>query len=171
LSPEKAETALASIEDSARQAIDELHQLLHTLRTPDAGDPAPSTIGLSGLPRLVSDVAATGLRTTFTVVGEPVELPALTQVNLYRVAQEALTNARRHGGAHVTADVRLRYQRDATELEVVNSGHLTRIVPGGLGLVGMRERMAASGGELEARPREDGGFLVRARIPLAKVDA
>lgn len=165
--PDKTEKALSAIEVSARNAIEELHQLLYTLRSPNSGDPSPSTIGLAGIPKLLGDVAETGLKTNFAVVGTPVELPALTQVNLYRVTQEALTNARRHGGASIKIDVRLRYQPDSVEIEIVNTGHLARISPGGLGLVGMRERMATSGGEVEARPMEQGGFLVRARVPVA----
>jgi signal transduction histidine kinase len=86
------------------------------------------------------------------------------QVNLYRIAQEALTNARRHGGPDAAADVRLRFDDDHVELEVANRGR--EHVAGRAGLiVGMRERAAASGGTLEAGPRPRGGFLVRARVP------
>ena len=87
-------------------------------------------------------------------------------MNLYRVAQEALTNARRHGGPVATADVRLRYSADAIELEVSNDGRGHLVGRPGLGLVGMRERATASGGTLEAGPRSRGGFLVRLRVPL-----
>ena len=94
-------------------------------------------------------------------------MPQLTQVNLYRIAQEALTNARRHGGAGATAEVRLRYTDDRlVELEVVNSGRPVREPRPGLGQLGMRERAAASGGEIEIGPRERGGFRVRVAVPL-----
>ncbi|WP_109208534.1 MULTISPECIES: histidine kinase [Microbacterium] len=165
--PDAARTALLGVEASARSALVELRQLLETLRT--SGDTeGGSTVHLSGLAELVAHANDNGLPTTLTIVGEPVELPELVQVNVYRVAQEALTNARRHGGPDAAADVRLRYADDAIELEVVNTGRAvaTPMRPG-LGLVGMRERAAASGGELEAGPRGRGGFLVRLRVPLA----
>ena len=122
---------------------------------------------LSALPDLIVHARENGLPTTFAVVGEPLEAPELVQVNLYRVAQEALTNARRHGGPTATADVRLRYSADAIELEVSNDGRAHLVGRPGLGLVGMRERASASGGTLEAGPRPRGGFLVRVRVPLS----
>lgn len=164
--PAAARTALAGIETSARAAIDDLHHLLDTLRTPDADTPDDSTLSLVAIDDLVAHARENGLPTTLTVVGEPVEVPALVQVNLYRIAQEALTNARRHGGPEATADVRLRYAADAVELEVTNTGHNRASGRPGLGLVGMRERAAASGGTVEAGPRPRGGFLVRARVPV-----
>ncbi|MCT9819649.1 sensor histidine kinase [Microbacterium sp. W1N] len=164
--PDAAAQALSGIEDAARSALTELRQLLETLRTPDAASPGDSTLRLSALPDLVAHANENGLPTTLTVVGDAHEVPELTQVNLYRITQEALTNARRHGAPDTTAEVRLRYAEGITELEVSNTGRVARPVRAGLGLVGMRERAAASGGSLEAAPRERGGFLVRARIPL-----
>jgi signal transduction histidine kinase len=100
-----------------------------------------------------------------------VRVPPLTSLNLYRICQEALTNVRKHAGAGARVDVRLRYEGDAVELEVADDGtggrRLGRRQSGGLGLVGMRERVAADGGTLEAGARGRGGFLVRARVPLA----
>ena len=159
---------LAGIEASAREAIDELHRLLDTLRTPGAADDAaPSTIGLDALPALTAASEAAGLPTTYTVVGGAVAVPQITQVNLYRIAQEALTNARRHGGPSAAAEVRLRYTDDRlVELEVVNTGRSMREPRPGLGQLGMRERAAASGGSIEIGPRERGGFRVRVAVPL-----
>jgi signal transduction histidine kinase len=159
---------LGGIEQSAREAIDELHRLLDTLRTPGApDDAAPSTIGLDALPALVAASTAAGLPTAFTVVGDPRPIPQVTQVNLYRIAQEALTNARRHGGAGATADVRLRYtEAGLVELEVINTGRQVLETRPGLGQLGMRERAAASGGSIEIGPRERGGFRVRVAVPL-----
>ncbi|MGZ8804762.1 MAG: sensor histidine kinase, partial [Microbacterium sp.] len=166
--PEATRRMLAGIEASAREAIDELHRLLDTLRTPGAtDDAAPSTVGLDSLSTLVAASDAAGLPTTLTVVGEPVAVPQTTQVNLYRIAQEALTNARRHGGSVATAEVRLRYTDDRlVELEVVNSGRPMPEPRAGLGQLGMRERASASGGTIEIGPRERGGFRVRVAVPL-----
>lgn len=165
--PASARGALQSVEQSARDALTELRQLLDTLRTPDSETPTASTVHLDALPELVAHANDNGLPTTLTVVGDPIDTPELAQVNLYRVAQEALTNARRHGGPGAVADVRLRYTEDAIELEVSNTGRSPLSTRPGLGLVGMRERAIASGGTLEAGPRTRGGFLVRLRVPHA----
>ncbi|WP_396652981.1 ATP-binding protein [Microbacterium sp. SORGH_AS_0454] len=86
-------------------------------------------------------------------------------MNLYRIAQEALTNARRHAGPDASADVRLRFETDAVELEISNTGRRGSSTPG-LGQLGMRERAAVSGGTIEIGPRSRGGYLVRVRVPL-----
>jgi len=165
--PVASRTALSGIEASAREALDELRNLLDTLRTPDAETPGDSTLRLSALADLVAHATENGLPTTLTVVGDPSEPSELVQVNLYRIAQEALTNARRHGGPDATADVRLRYAPGAIELEVASTGVVRQVGRPGLGLVGMRERAAASGGTIELGPRPRGdGFLVRVRVPI-----
>jgi len=173
-----ARTALLGVEASSRSALQELRQLLETLRTPAGGAAtgsgeaeAGSTVHLSALPDLVAHANDYGLPTTLAIVGDPVDVPELVQVNVYRVAQEALTNARRHGGPDASADVRLRYGDGAIELEVANTGRVSATVRPGLGLVGMRERALASGGSVEAGPRARGGFLVRLRVPLGAVPA
>ncbi|WP_214467775.1 sensor histidine kinase [Microbacterium flavescens] len=166
--PDAARTALAGVEASARSALDDLRHLLETLRTPDGEPPNASTVRLSGLAELVAHANENGLPTTLSVIGDEVPVPDLVQVNIYRVAQEALTNARRHGGPDASADVRLRYAGDAVELEIVNSGRVATALRPGLGIVGMRERAGASGGTLEAAPRARGGFLVRLRVPLSE---
>lgn len=184
--PAAARTALAQVEQSARSALDELRNLLDTLRTPDtlrtadglpatqsagADAPAGSTVRLAALPDLIAHANANGLPTELTVIGEPVEASELVQLNLYRIAQEALTNARRHGGPGATADVRVRYTADAIELDVSSTGPARTASRPGLGLVGMRERATASGGTLEVGPRPRGdGYLVRARVPVATAE-
>lgn len=168
--PETASQALQHVETEARSAIEELRGLLGTLRdadVADAGDPA-STLGVAALPRLVRSSQDAGLPTELEIVGVPRTLPPALGLNLYRIAQEALTNARKHAGPDATAQVRLRYLADAVELEVANSGSSRSLrAPGGLGQLGMRERVATSGGTLEVGPRSRGGYLVRARIPVA----
>jgi signal transduction histidine kinase len=168
--PAATRRALSGIETSARDALDELRHLLGTLRTPDeptieGADDAASTVRLTGLPGLVEHAVGAGLPTTLTELGEPWSVPDVVQVNLYRIVQEALTNARRHGGPDARADVRLRYSPDAVEIEVTNTGRTGVPTGGGLGLVGMRERASASGGTIDAGPRSRGGYLVRVRVP------
>jgi signal transduction histidine kinase len=165
--PDAARALVVGIEASARDAIEELHHLLDTLRTPgETDDGAASTVGVGALAALAAASDAAGLPTTFTRVGDPVPVPQVTEVNLYRIAQEALTNARRHAGPGATADLRLRYGPSAVEIEVVNTGRALTEVRPGLGQLGMRERAAASGGTIEMGPRDRGGFRVRATVPL-----
>ncbi|AZC12603.1 sensor histidine kinase [Microbacterium sp. ABRD28] len=164
--PDAARAALAGVEASARSALEELRHLLETLRTPDAGSTDASTLSLKDVAALVAHAEENGLPTSYTVIGDPRPLPDVVQVNLYRIAQEALTNARRHAGPDARADVRLRFERDGVELEITNTGRVATPMRPGLGLVGMRERAAASGGTLEAGPRVRGGFRVRVHVPL-----
>ena len=163
--PAQAKQMLGAVEESARSAITELRQLLETLRDHDGGD-VPSTLSPAEIPALVEASRAAGLPTEYTVVGSPVAVPGLIGVTLYRIAQEALTNVRRHAGAHITADVRLRYDDDTVELEVTNTGRMVAQPRPGLGTLGMRERTIAAGGVIEIGPREKGGFRVRASFPL-----
>jgi signal transduction histidine kinase len=100
-------------------------------------------------------------------------VPATIGLSLYRIAQEALTNTRKHAGAGATAELRLRYEADAVELEAGDTGRgahaqASATGPGasGLGQRGMRERVAAVGGSIELGNRPRGGYLVRARVPL-----
>lgn len=163
--PARASELLTAIESSSRDAITELRQLLETLREHDSAE-APSTLSLADIPSLVEASRAAGVPTEYTAVGAPVEVPQLVGVTLYRIAQEALTNIRRHAGAHVTADVRLRFDEGEIELEITNTGrHFAEPRPG-LGTLGMRERTIAAGGVIEIGPRPRGGFRVRAAFPL-----
>ncbi|WP_246169232.1 sensor histidine kinase [Actinotalea subterranea] len=200
MDPARAAAALEGVEESAREAVHELHGVLGTLRDveswdlPDGGAYAVSAARTAGgagqpaapgdpvgsltvdqIPALVARCAETGQAATFQVVGEPVRLPPLVSLNMYRITQEALTNTRKHGGPDARADVRLRYVPGAVELEIADDGvgPLRSRQPGsgGLGLVGMRERVAADGGSLEVGPRSRGGFLVRATVPLAHAGA
>ena len=163
--PDAASAALQTIESTSRETIAELHTMLTTLR--DSDESHPVTLGVEHLDELIEASRDAGIPTELTIVGEPASLPQIASMNLYRIAQEALTNVRKHAGPHATADVRVRYGGDHVELEVANTGGPTASrVPGGLGQLGMRERVAASGGVLEVGPRSRGGYLVRARIPL-----
>lgn len=177
--PQQAAAALEQVEESAREAIRELQGVLGTLREAESeiddrddepGGLALASLGVDRLPMLAEQSTEAGVVATFQVVGEPRPLPGLLSLNLFRIAQEALTNTRKHAGTGARADVRLRYTAEAVELEVTDDGggSLRRSVPAsaGLGQVGMQERAAIDGGTLEARPRSRGGYLVRARVPL-----
>lgn len=170
--PQAARDALANVELGARTAIDELQKLLHTLRESDQADAAStsaSTLGLDTLSALAAESTASGMPTTLEIIGKPTEVSGLVRLSLFRIAQEALTNARKYAGDGATADVRLRYLDDAVELEVSNTGSVPlHPRPGGLGHVGMRERVDALAGTLELGPRQRGGYLVRARLPLGR---
>jgi len=169
--PTQASASLEVIEQSARSAVAELHQLLTTLRDEDA-DPASSSASTRGVAQLPELVAAAGVDVSLRVVGDPRPLSSLVGFTLYRVAQEALTNVRKHAGPGATADVRLRYEQHAVELEIANTGTQRRIGGGsGLGHRGMRERIDAVGGSLELGRRDRGGYLVRATIPTTPVSA
>lgn len=180
-----AAESLSAIEHSARQAVDELHRLVSTLRRADevdgAAEDGPSTRGTAQLGTLVDEVTAAGRAATLTVVGDAVPLSPLIDTTLYRVAREAVTNTLKHAGASATLDVRLRFTDSAVELEVADTGvgargkrpsaSGTAQVGNGIGQVGMRERLAAVGGTLEAGPRSRGGYLVRASIPLVVTES
>jgi len=161
--PAQASQSLETIEQSARSAVDELHRLLTTLRDDD-GDPAATSASTRGLEQLPELAAAANAK--LQVIGDMRPVTALAGFTIYRVAQEALTNVRKHAGEHAAADVRLRYLDGMLELEVTDDGTKKTLAPtAGLGLVGMRERVAAVGGTLENGPRSRGGYLVRATVP------
>jgi len=99
--------------------------------------------------------------------GDAVTLPPGLDLSAYRIVQEALTNALKHAGpAH--ARVALRYRPDDVEIEVTDDGDGSGSVGGsGRGLAGLRERVSIYGGEMVAEPSAGGGYVVRARLPLA----
>ncbi|CCH17488.1 sensor histidine kinase [Micromonospora lupini] len=163
-----ARTALAAIEQSARTAVDELRRMLGVLRASGDSDVARSAPGdVARIGELVERARAAGLRATLGVYGEPVALPESVSQAAYRVTQEAVTNTLKHAGADLL-DVRVRYLAREVEVDVTDDGRTVRRADTpGLGLIGMRERVTAHDGELEAGPRAGGGWRVRARFPLA----
>jgi signal transduction histidine kinase len=166
---ELAERAFQTIESTGREALDELDRLLGILRTEEDEAGLPPPPGLDQLHALAGRFEDSGLPVEITVEGDEVPLPRSLDLSAYRVIQEALTNALRHAGG-TTAHVAVCYRDERLELEVVNDGgdHRRPGPPagGGRGLVGIRERVALLGGELEAGPRAGGGFVVRCRFPL-----
>lgn len=169
--PAAARGSLLALEESSRAAVSELYQLLGTLRDGGLSDEHEPTasLGLDSLDALVEDAAAAGLRVTLERVGHPYPVPPLVGLNLYRIAQEALTNVVKHAGAGTRVSVQLRYREDGIELEVADDGRGRRSQRGtgaSLGLVGMRERAASLGGLLEATSRVGSGWIVRITVPL-----
>lgn len=181
--PEAASASLSAIEESARDAVAELHGLLGTLRHNggEADAPAAAPHGLDELPGLVAESTENGTPTAFSVIGEARTASTVVEVTAYRLVQEALTNVRKHAGPGATAEVRVRWTDAALEVEVGDTGSARGVSTsgasernnggadaGGLGLIGMRERVTAVGGELAAGPRRHGGYLVRATLPVRR---
>jgi signal transduction histidine kinase len=160
-----ARDVLGTIERTGRDALAETRRLLGMLREGGA-DPLSPQPGLADLDLLVSQVRDAGLPVQLHVEGDRRDLPVGLDLSAYRIVQEALTNALKHAG-RATAAVRIRYHDDALELQIADDGASTPTrATGGHGLVGMRERVALYGGTFEARPRDGGGYLVRALLPI-----
>jgi signal transduction histidine kinase len=174
--PADAEAALLAVEAAGRDTMKELRHLLGLLAPSADGEdeklaPQPS---LSRLSPLIDRIAFAGLPVEVRISGEPRPLPAGVDVTAYRIIQEALTNALKHGDG-VQAQVTVRYADHALRIEILNSG--PSVLSGGRppgpdgegrGLLGLRQRVAVYGGDLDARRRLGGGFRVRAKIPLER---
>jgi signal transduction histidine kinase len=165
--PERARPALEAIKDASSETLREMRSVLDILRKPGEQPPRSPTAGVGGLDELISRTQAAGITVAARVSGSPRGLPASVDLAVYRIVQEALTNVARH--AHPAAAlVRLSYEDDSIEIVVEDDGLRARETNGygGNGIAGMRERVAALGGEFSAGPRPDVGFRVRARLPL-----
>ncbi|MDA5283647.1 histidine kinase [Streptomyces sp. Isolate_45] len=193
--PQEAAAAMGAVEDAGRTTMTELRNLLGLLAPAQDGEdepyagageltPQPS---LSRLGPLIDRIAFAGLPVEVRISGEPRTLPAGIDVTAYRIIQEALTNALKHGNGG-RAEVTVRYADHALRVEVLNTGPSVLsdgpaagtgggAVPSapagvakadgtGRGLLGLRERVAVYGGDLDARRRLGGGYRVRARLPL-----
>jgi signal transduction histidine kinase len=166
--PDAADAALGHVRESSQVVLAEMGTILGLLRTPEdpaATQPAPS---LGDVETLVDAVRRSGLEVSWSVSGSPATLGPGTELAAYRLVQESLTNARRHGTGRV--ELAIRYEPTRVTIDVVNA-----LPPGapvspqpyaGHGLVGMRERVAAAGGSLEAGPSHDGTFRVSAALPV-----
>jgi signal transduction histidine kinase len=166
--PEQARSALDAIRQASKEALTELRSVLDILREGDEQAPRSPTPTLTRLDNLISKATAAGLTVRTETVGEVRPLPFGVDVAAFRIVQEALTNVARHAGP-ATATVQIAYgDRDLT-VQVDDDGrgpaHQAR-TGSGKGILGMRERVAALSGDLEAGPRPGGGYRVRARLPL-----
>jgi signal transduction histidine kinase len=164
--PEEAREALDAVERTASRALSEMRTLLSALREEGESAALAPQPSLNQVAALVADVRAAGLPVELRVEGMSRELPPSIDLCAYRIVQEALTNALRHAGS-ATARVVLRYAEEEVEVEVSDTGAGDRngSAPG-QGLAGMRERVAVFGGQLQAGPQREGGYLVTARLPL-----
>jgi signal transduction histidine kinase len=160
--PEAARAAFATIETVARETVTEIDHMVSALRENGTGADVEPPAGVAALDRLVGRHRAAGLEVTTRVSGDLAHIPPAVDRAAYRVIQEALTNAARHGGgsAHLVVAA-----GDALDLTVTNPLVPGAITGNGHGLVGMRERVALLGGALEAGPH-DGRFRVHAHLPL-----
>jgi signal transduction histidine kinase len=148
----------------------EMRRMIGVLRHGDeelAGTTAPA---LSQLGALVARARAAGLPVELRIDGEPRDLSPGLDLVAFRVVQEALTNAIKHAGP-ARAVVTVTFTTGALELEISDTGRGRALPHGdtnatGQGLVGMRERLSLYGGELQTGRAQEGGFMVRARIPL-----
>jgi signal transduction histidine kinase len=163
---EEVPPALLAIQEAGTDAVRELRATLGVLRSTEDGDGS----GLGQLDRLVERARTAGLPVTVTVTGAQRPLPPGVDQAAYRIVQEALTNVSRHAGP-ARASVHLHYTPETLSVQVVDDGQGTVTPAGsgpsgpGLGLAGMRERVSALGGRLQAGPQHDGGFQVRAELP------
>ena len=158
--------ALEVIAATGRETVDEMRTLLGVLRSDDGPSALKPQPGLADLEQLIGGVREAGLPVTLRIEGVPRPLPAALDLSAYRIVQEALTNTVKHAGP-ACAQVTVRYEDGQVALEITDTGRGPDNGPGtGHGLVGMRERAAMLGGDLEAAPTDGGGFTVRARLPL-----
>ncbi|MGS2647930.1 sensor histidine kinase [Streptosporangium sp. G12] len=177
--PAEARNALATIENTSRDALSGLRRTLVALRRPQPGTPPPSAAeaasldpapGLADLDRLVAATRDAGVRVEVRRLGERRSLPAEVDLAAFRIVQEALTNVLRHADA-CECRVTIGYRDGEVRVEVEDDGRGGRTGgTGGLGhgIVGMRERVNLLCGEFTAGPRPGGGFRVTARLPLSE---
>jgi signal transduction histidine kinase len=175
----QAVTLMGEVSATGRSALTEMRRLLGVLRQPATPGHAPQPT-LADLDDLLAAVRAAGLPTRLTVTGQPFPLPPSAQLALYRLIQEALTNALKHAPG-TTAQVCLTYLPGEVELDVTDDGPpgtgpatgQRTSSPHGHGIAGMRERAAVFGGTVAAGPRPGGGWRVRTvlRLGLAPADS
>jgi signal transduction histidine kinase len=174
--PSRAADAAALVEQTGREALTELRLLLGMMHPDPGGAVLTPPPDLAAMPRLIARSRQAGVITELQQHGAPVVLGAAVELSAYRVVQEALTNTLKHAGVGTAAVVSLRWTAASLELEICDSGpvdgdHIAhrpsqRMPDGGHGLLGMAERLRLLDGTLITRPVADGGFLVRARIPI-----
>jgi signal transduction histidine kinase len=164
--PAQVREALRAIEATGRETLAELRRLLAGVHPDDSGAFAPAP-GLDNLEALAERVRAAGLAVELTVDRGPEPLPPSVDLSAYRIVQEALTNTLKHAHA-TTARVEVRQTGGTLELDIVDDGQGAETLTPGNGIIGMREHAALFGGHLSAAQASNGGFAVRARIPVGE---
>jgi signal transduction histidine kinase len=163
---EREREALLIVEQTGREAMAEMRRMVGVLRRPEEAPALAPQPSLEHLDKLVEHARESGLPVTLTVEGDAVQLPAGVDLTAYRLVQEGLTNALKHARAK-NAQVVVRYSNGFVELSVTDDGTGDGGGDsGGHGLVGMRERISVYGGDLEAGPRPEGGYRLRATLPV-----
>jgi signal transduction histidine kinase len=165
--PPRAAEALRQVEASGRQALEELRLLLGLLGRDQEANLAPQP-GLAQLETLAATVRSAGLPVQLHMTGSRRDLSPGLDLTAYRIIQEALTNTLKHAPG-ASAQVNVDFRDGELGVEVLDTGGRAEPPahsPGGHGLTGMRERVALYRGHLEAEPRAEGGFMIRARLPL-----
>ena len=166
--PEQTRASLTAIKDASKEALGELRSVLEILR--EGGESAPRTpaLTLDRLDDLAAQAATAGLEVRTETEGHARLLPFGVEAAAFRIIQEALTNVTKHASG-ATAIVHVTYGDRDLIVEIDDDGR-TQVAPnatgGGRGILGMRERATALGGQLEAGPRPGGGFRVKATLPL-----
>jgi signal transduction histidine kinase len=166
--PEQTRASLTAIKEASKEALGELRSVLELLRQGGESAPRSPALTLDRLDDLASQAKSAGLEIRTETEGEARPLPFGVESAAFRIIQEALTNVARHAG-QTTATVHVTYGDRALTVEIDDEGRGRPAAPnatGGRGILGMRERASALGGDLEAGPRPGGGFRVRATLPL-----
>jgi signal transduction histidine kinase len=164
--PDATRAALDAIVSTSGDALAEMRDMLGALRDDEQPPLAPQPT-LAALDGLIGQLRDAGLHVEVDVVGSPTPLPPGLDRAAFRILQESLTNVLRHGSG-TGAKVSVIYLPDRLELTVCDSGaSMAAAVAEGRGIAGMRERAVSLGGTLDAGPDADGGFAVRARLPLS----
>ena len=160
---------LADIQTTAEQSMRELHRLLGMLRTTNDGDGASRPHGLVDIPELIAAAKTSGLTVTEKTTGTPVALDPSLEHTTYRVIQEGLSNAMKHAGEGAQVEIHHRWdQHELTVTVHTTSGVVTTpAVSGGYGLIGLRERVGVSGGQLHNGPTAT-GYLLQAVLPTTQ---
>ncbi|BAL87559.1 putative two-component system sensor kinase [Actinoplanes missouriensis 431] len=164
---ERAREALRTIGATGSDALEEIRQLVELLRADDDSPSDRMPVALDQLETVVQRARDAGLTAELVVRGTPPDVPGGVALAVCRIVQESLTNTVKHAGPDPSATVTVDYRDDAIDVEVTDSGHGGEpALPGGHGLVGMRERVALYGGTFAAGPGPDGGWRVHAGIPV-----
>ncbi|GLY86622.1 sensor histidine kinase [Actinoallomurus iriomotensis] len=162
--PADTRSALRTIVKTGRDSLADMRRVLAALgEVEDAWHPQP---GLAELPGLVTRVREAGTPVRLRVEGSPAALPSTVDLSAYRIVQEALTNVMKHAGADAAADVVVSYTDTELIIEVSDDGRGAAGTDGGNGLPGMRRRVELLGGRLSTGPGAQGGFVVRAGLPI-----